>query len=60
MYKDVRGAQQADGTYAAPDGIVDQNNDQVCLSNRDNIYGFTMNLGADYKNFSITAQLIAS
>lgn len=60
MYKDVRGAQQADGTYAAPDGIVDQNNDQVCLSNRDNIYGLTMNLGADYKNFSITAQLGAS
>ena len=28
IYKDVRGAQQADGTYAAPDGIVDKDNDQ--------------------------------
>jgi hypothetical protein len=28
MYKDVRGAQQSDGSYAAPDGIVDKDNDQ--------------------------------
>ena len=32
IYKDVRGAQQPDGTYAAPDGIVDKDNDQVHLS----------------------------
>ena len=24
--------QQADGSYAGPDGIVDRDNDQVCLS----------------------------
>lgn len=62
IYKDVRGAYDATtGTYAGPDGIVDADNDQVCLSNRSsNIYGFTMNLGADYKGFSMTAQLGAS
>lgn len=61
IYKDVRGAQQEDGTNAGPDGIVDVDNDQVQLSKRSsNPYGFTMNLGADYKGFSLTAQLSAS
>jgi TonB-linked SusC/RagA family outer membrane protein len=60
IYKDVRGAQQADGTYAAPDGIVDKDNDQVALSSRSNPYGFTTNLGAEWKNFSISAQINAS
>jgi len=60
IYKDVRGAQQADGTYAAPDGVVDKDNDQVRLSNRSNPYGFTANLGAEWKNFSISAQVNAS
>ena len=60
IYKDVRGPQQEDGTYAGPDGVVDKDNDQVCLSNRNNPYSVTMNLGADYKGFSLTAQLSAS
>lgn len=60
IYKDVRGAQQPDGTYAAPDGIVDQDNDQVQLSKRSNPYGFTTNLGAEWKGLSLTAQLGAS
>ncbi len=61
IYKDIRGQyNQETGEYAAPDGIVDANNDQVCLSNRTNPYGFTMNLGADWKGFSLTAQLGAS
>ncbi|MCR4853827.1 MAG: TonB-dependent receptor [Prevotella sp.] len=60
IYKDVRGAQQPDGSYAGPDGIVDRDNDQVQLGKRGNIYGFTMNLGADWKGLSITAQLGAS
>lgn len=60
IYKDVRGAQQPDGTYAAPDGIVDQDNDQVQLSNRSNPYGFTTNFGAEWKGLSLTAQLGAS
>ncbi|MDE5953666.1 MAG: TonB-dependent receptor, partial [Duncaniella sp.] len=57
IYKDVRGPQLPDGTYAEPDGIVDRDNDQVQLSNRSNPYGMTLNLNAEYKNFSITAQL---
>lgn len=60
IYKDVRGALQTDGTYAEPDGIVDKDNDQVRLSNRNNPYGFTTNLSADWKGFSISAQISAS
>ena len=60
IYKDVRGAQQPDGTYAGPDGIVDEENDQVRLSNRTNPYSFTLNLGADWKGLSLTAQINAS
>lgn len=60
IYKDIRGAQQADGTYAGPDGIVDKDNDQVCLSNRSNHYGFTINLNAEWKSLSLTAQFRAS
>lgn len=59
IYKDVRGGQQADGTYAEPNGIVDKDEDQVRLSNRTNPYGFTLNLGADWKGLSLTAQINA-
>lgn len=60
IYKDVRGPQQPDGTYAAPDGVVDAQNDQVQLSSRNNPYGMTFNLGATYKDISLTAQIGAS
>ena len=60
IYKDVRGPQQPDGTYAAPDGVVDADVDQVRLSNRSNPYGVTVNLGADWKGLSFSAQLNAS
>ena len=60
IYKDVRGPQQPDGTYAAPDGVVDADVDQVRLSNRNNPYGVTVNLGADWKGLSFSAQLNAS
>jgi TonB-linked SusC/RagA family outer membrane protein len=60
IYKDIRGEQQADGTYAAPNGIISQDEDQVRLSDRSNPYGFTVNLGADWKGFSLTAQVRAS
>ena len=59
IYKDVRGPQQADGTYEEPDGVVDEDNDQVRLSNRTNPYSFTLNLGADWKGLSLTAQINA-
>jgi hypothetical protein len=64
IYKDVRGpqVQNEDGSYSykAPDGIVDNENDQVCLSDRNNPYGFTTNLGAEWKGLSISAQISAS
>ena len=60
IYKDVRGPQQADGTYAAPDHVVDAENDLVQISHRGNPYGFSLNLGADYKGFSLTAQVKAA
>ena len=61
IYKDIRGAYNAEtGTYDGPDGIVDRDNDQVCLSNRSNPYGFTVNLHADWKGIALTAQFGAS
>lgn len=61
IYKDVRGAYDpATGKYAAPDGIVDKDNDQVQLNKRSNPYGFTLNLGADWKGLSISTQIQAS
>ncbi|MBR1410866.1 MAG: TonB-dependent receptor [Prevotella sp.] len=61
IYKDVRGAYNSEtGTYDGPDGIVDKDNDQVCLSNRSNPYGFTINAHAEWKGLSITTQFGAS
>ena len=60
IYKDVRGKKDADGNYTGPDGSVDETFDLVQLSNRSNPYGFTANLSAEYKSFSISAQLSAS
>lgn len=61
IYKDIRGEKQEDGTYAGPDGIVDEENDQVKLSHRSsNPYGFTTNISAEWKGISLTAQLGAS
>ena len=59
IYKDVRGSNNGDGTFGGPDGIVDSR-DKVQLSHRSNPYHFTLNLGADYKAFSLTAQINAS
>jgi len=61
IYKDVRGAYDSTtGTYAGPDGIVDAENDQVCLSTRNNIYGFTINAGANWKQLGVTFQFGAN
>lgn len=64
IYKDVRGAQHIDAegnvTYDGPDGIVDQDNDQVQLSHRGNIYGFTINGGAEWKGIGLTFQFNAN
>ena len=61
IFKDVRGPQQADGSYAAPDGIVDKDNDQVQISTRSsNPWGFTTNFSVEWKSLSITGQVSAS
>ena len=60
IYKDVRGQKQADGTYGAPDGVVDTENDLVHMNKRNNPYAITMNLGCEWKNLSFSAQLHAS
>ena len=60
IYKDVRGKQLSDGTYAGPDHEVVYDEDMVCLSNRANPYSFSMNLGAEWKGISLTAQLSAA
>ncbi len=60
IYKDVRSTKKSDGTYGGPDGIVSESDDKVQLSHRSNPYHFTTNLSAEYKDFSITAQLNAS
>lgn len=56
IYKDVRGK---DGV-GDPDGIVDKDDDQVCLNNRANPYGFSLNLSAEWKGISLTTQFQAS
>jgi hypothetical protein len=56
IYKDVRGTNGVGG----PDGIVDQNDDQVHLSNRTNPYGFSLNLSAEWKGISLSTQFQAN
>lgn len=60
IYRDIRGAQNEDGSYKEADGIVDKTNDLVKISNRSNPYGFTINLGGDWKGLSFSAQFNAS
>lgn len=59
-YRDVRGQLQSDGTFAGPDGIIDEN-DQIQLSKKaSNHYGFGITLKAGYKGFSVDAILAGS
>jgi TonB-linked SusC/RagA family outer membrane protein len=52
-YSDVRGALQPDGTFAGPDGKIDDN-DQIQLSKKaDNHYGFGITLKAGYRGLSL-------
>lgn len=60
IYRDVRGKQNTDGTYQAPDGVVDLENDLVQISARNNPYGFTTNLGCEWKGLSFSAQIGAN
>lgn len=59
-YRDVRGPLQADGTFGAPDNIIDKN-DQIQLKKRaDNHYGYGLTLKAGYKGISFDCVLAGS
>lgn len=63
IYKDLRSVTRDDnGNYVeTPDGVIDQTVDRVKISNRsNNIYGFTINLNAEWKSFSLSMQLNAN
>ena len=60
IYKDVRGKQNPDGSWNAPDGVVDLKDDKVKISNRSNPYGLAVNLKAEYKALSFSAQISAN
>jgi len=67
IYNDVRGSQKADGSYYAagdptdPAGNKIDDNDRIKISKRkDNVYGFTLNFGGEYKGFSFNGQFGAS
>ncbi len=60
IYKDIRSAQQNDGTYLGPDGNVNTEDDLVQLSHRSNPYHVTLNLNAEWKGLSLAAQIGAS
>lgn len=59
-YRDVRGPLQPDGTFAAPDGIIDEN-DQIMLKKRqNNHYGYGLTLKAGYKGLSFDCVIAGS
>jgi TonB-linked SusC/RagA family outer membrane protein len=59
-YRDVRGNMNEDGTYQGPDGIIDDK-DMVRLTKKtSDPYGFSLNLGGDWKGLSLTAMISAS
>jgi TonB-linked outer membrane protein, SusC/RagA family len=67
IYNNVRGSQKPDGTYYAandpndPAGNVIDANDRVQISKfSSNPFGFTINMGGEWKKFSFSAQLGAS
>jgi len=66
IYNNIRGSQKTDGTYYGPNdpndpkaGYVDVN-DKVLISNRSNPWGFTVNLGGDWKGLSFNSQIGAN
>ena len=60
IYNDIRGEQNEDGTFKPADGIINEN-DRIKISHRsNNIYGFTVNFGCEWKSLSLSAQFNAS
>lgn len=59
-YRDVRGPIQADGSFAAPDGIIDAN-DQIQLAKRaSSHWGLGTTIKAGYKGLSFEAVIVGS
>ncbi|WP_129715199.1 SusC/RagA family TonB-linked outer membrane protein [Pedobacter sp. SYP-B3415] len=59
-YRDIRGQLRSDGTFGAPDGIIDEN-DQIQLSRKaNNHYGFGVTLRAAYKGIAVDAVIAGS
>ncbi|GAB3649364.1 TonB-dependent receptor [Echinicola sediminis] len=58
-YRDVRGPLQADGTFAGPDGVIDEN-DQIQLEKGNASHGIGSTIKLGYKGFSLNAVLAAS
>lgn len=59
-YEDVGGLMNPDGTQAGPNGQIQETQDYVKLVDANSSYGFTTNLGIDYKAFSFKTQLNTS
>ncbi|MBD8488581.1 SusC/RagA family TonB-linked outer membrane protein [Echinicola sp. CAU 1574] len=53
-YRDIRGPLQADGTFAGPDGIIDEN-DQIQLEKPNASQGIGTTLKLGYKGFNLNA-----
>lgn len=59
-YRDVRGPLQSDGTFAGPDGIID-NNDQIKLANKSsNHWGLGSTIKFGYKGFNFESVITGS
>lgn len=59
-YRDVRGEYLGDGEFAAPDGIIDEN-DQIKLADKQsNHYGFGTTLKFGWKGLSFSAVIVGS
>ncbi|MDN3669349.1 SusC/RagA family TonB-linked outer membrane protein [Echinicola jeungdonensis] len=58
-YRDIRGPLQADGTFAGPDGIIDEN-DQIQLEKGNAGHGIGSTIKLGYKGLSLNAVLTAS
>jgi len=58
-YRDVRGPLQADGTFAGPDGIIDDN-DQIQLQKPNTAQGIASTIKLGYKGITLNAVLSSS
>jgi TonB-linked SusC/RagA family outer membrane protein len=66
IYNNIRGSQKPDGSYYGSNdpndpkaGYVDAN-DKVLISNRSNPWGFTVNMGGEWKSLSFSTQIGAN